>query len=54
MGSVIAKDVAPLSIVGAASQRDLKTRDRDHYEKTDQLGHYGAMSGYRYRNKSGG
>ena len=51
MGSVIAKDVEPLTIVGVASQRDLKTRDRDHYQRIDQLGHYGGMSGYRFRGR---
>ena len=51
MGSVIAKDVERLSVVGAASQRNLKTRNQEHYDRVDQLGHYGAMSGYRYRGK---
>lgn len=52
MGSVIAKDVEPLSMVGAAPQRSIGTRDGTHYENIDQLGHYGAMSGYRYRGDS--
>ena len=52
MGSVIAKDVEPMSVVGAAPQRNLKARDQAHYNRVDQLGHYGAMSGYRYRGKS--
>ena len=51
MGAVIAKDIKPLSIVGAAAQRSLKTRDQAHYDKTDKLGHYGTMSGFRFHPK---
>ena len=47
MGSVIAKDVEPLSVVGVASHRQLRSRDRVHYERANELGHYGGMSGYR-------
>lgn len=46
MGCVVAKDVAPLSIVGSAPQRELKTRDIAHYRRLATAKQYGGMSGY--------
>ncbi len=46
MGAVISRDVAPLSIVGGAPQRELKQRDPDHYTDLEERGLYGGMSGY--------
>ncbi len=37
MGSVISRDVPPLSIVGSQPFRILKTRDKTHYEKLENL-----------------
>lgn len=46
MGTVVARDVPPLTVVGSAPQSVLKERDVEHYARLDELGRYGAMSGY--------
>jgi serine acetyltransferase len=46
MGTVVAKDVTPLSIVGSAPQRSIKTRDARHYHRLDTAQQYSGMSGY--------
>lgn len=48
-GSVISKDVPPLAIVGAAPQRIIKYRNKDHYMDLENKRHYGGRSGYLYR-----
>ena len=46
MGAVIARDVAPGAIVVGAPQRQVGTRDLEHYQQLDEAGSYGGMSGY--------
>lgn len=46
MGAVVARDVAPLAVVGSAPQRELKQRDPEHYRRLENAGRYGGMSGY--------
>lgn len=49
MGTVVSRDVAPLEVVGSPPPRVLKCRDAEHYRAVDTAGHYGGMSGYRWR-----
>jgi len=47
-GSVVAKDVPPLAIVGGAPAKILGYRDQAHYKKLVQLGRFGGPDGYLY------
>lgn len=46
MGSVIASDVAPLTIVGGAPQRILKERNTGHYQDLERRQKYGGINGH--------
>lgn len=45
LGSVVVKDIPPLSIVGAYGQRIIGSRDRQHYDYLEDNGLYGGRGG---------
>ena len=52
MGSVISRNVPPLSIVGSQPFRILKPRDKEHYEKLENLSKYGGVGGVPFRSEA--
>lgn len=51
-GSVVAKDVPQLAIVGGAPAQVIGFRDRQHYEKLVQMKRFGGPSGHIYHKPS--
>jgi maltose O-acetyltransferase len=47
MGTLVAKDVPPFTVVGAAPQQVLKTRDIKRYHLLDKNAQYSGMSGFK-------
>lgn len=45
MGAVVVRDVPALAVVGGNPATILKYRDREHYERLQQEGRYGGVSG---------
>lgn len=46
MGAVVAGEVPPGSIVASPKAREIAKRDMQHYQRIDDAGCYGGMSGY--------
>ena len=48
-GTVVSRDVPSLAIVGSASQRIIKFRDKSHYAKLENNHQYGGVNGMPYK-----
>lgn len=48
-GTVVSRDIPSLAIMGSASQRIIKFRDKSHYEKLENSHRYGGVNGRLYK-----
>jgi maltose O-acetyltransferase len=52
MGTTVSGEVPRLTIIGSQKWRELRKRDKDHYNALDNLGRYGAINGQLYVNRN--